>query len=92
MGMQNDSHIIGGPNYMRHFPVASGIYLGVSGTASIVGTLGNLGILGAIACTKQLHHSRNIFIANLAIADLCITSFTDPFSITGKSKNWLFYF
>ena len=82
--MLNGSHVIGGPLYMSTFPVVSGLYLVIAGSASIVGTLGNLGILGAIVCNKQLHHSRNIFITNLAIADLCVTGFADPFSIVGK--------
>ena len=32
---------------------------------------------------KRLWKEGNIFIVNLAAADICVTSFVDPFSITG---------
>ena len=43
-----------------------------------------LQVLGAIASSKRLRRTGNLFIANLAIADLCVTSIVNPFSIIGK--------
>ncbi len=76
--------MIGGPDYVKAHPRVAGVYLTIAILASVVGTLGNLGILGAVILNKNLHHSRNAFIVNLAIADLCMTACADPFGVVGK--------
>ncbi|ELU11620.1 hypothetical protein CAPTEDRAFT_36345, partial [Capitella teleta] len=61
----------------------AGVYLAVSGTACILGTLGNLLVLGSVVMYKPLRHRRNAFVVNLAVADLTVTSFADPMGILG---------
>ena len=48
------------------------------------GTLGNLCVLGAVAVHKTLHNSKSVFLVNLGIADLIVTSIADPFGVVGK--------
>ena len=38
---------------------------------------------------QSLKKVGNIFIVNLAIADICVTAFVDPFSIVGKYRAWI---
>ena len=35
-------------------------------------------------CFQNLRTVGNVFIVNLAIADLCVTAFVDPFNIVSK--------
>ena len=42
-------------------------------------------ITGAVLTDKRLWKEGNVFIVNLAAADLCVTGFVDPFSIAGVS-------
>ena len=77
-------HDIGGMKYVRSHPIVASVYLFIALTASIVGTIGNIFILLALALHGDLRHARNIFIANLAIADLCVTAFANPFGIIGE--------
>ena len=37
-----------------------------------------------LLCPQELRKVENIFIINLAIADLCVTAYVDPLSIIGK--------
>ena len=84
-----EDYPLGGPDYIRTRPWSAWPYLLIAGTASVVGTAGNLLILGSVYCYKRLRKARNAFIVNLAIADLCVTSFADPLGILGKhSKKW----
>lgn len=42
--------------------------------------------MGAIICTKELHTVSNMFVFNLAIADLFISGLVDSFTAVGNSK------
>ena len=83
------SHPIGGPEYLLHFPHLAYPYLLIAGCASVFGTLGNVLVLCSVGLSKSLHHHRNVFLVNLAMADLCVTSFADPLGILGKFTNAL---
>lgn len=61
------------------FPVI--IFLSV---ASFIGTLGNVLTLLAIARNKSVRNVESMFIVNLAISDLYVTTVADPISIIGK--------
>jgi hypothetical protein len=77
-------HIVGGSKYMEENTVTAALYLAISGTACVVGTIGNILILCAVLLYKPLKHRRNAFVVNLAIADLTVTSFADPMGILGR--------
>ena len=57
------------------------IILNILGAAC--GIIGNILIIGAIACTKELHNMTSVIIANLSLADLVISSITDTFAVAG---------
>ncbi|ELU08523.1 hypothetical protein CAPTEDRAFT_123524 [Capitella teleta] len=59
------------------------LYLVVICTAVVSGTVGNSMVIAAVLITKKLKTVGNMFIVNLALADLCVTAFVDPFSIIG---------
>ena len=52
------------------------IYLVLLCTTTMVGNIGNTMVIGAVFCDKRLRKESNIFIVNLAIADLCVTGET----------------
>ena len=52
--------------------------------ASFVGTMGNVLTLLAIALNKSVRNVESVFIVNLALSDLYVTTVADPMSITGK--------
>jgi hypothetical protein len=41
---------------------------------TLVGNVGNVMVVGAVVCDRRLRKEGNVFIVNLAIADLCVTS------------------
>ncbi|XP_066269313.1 melatonin receptor type 1A-like [Branchiostoma lanceolatum] len=49
----------------------------------VVGTIGNLSIILVISLTKDLWTTTNIFIINLAVADLFVTTIVDPYNAVG---------
>ncbi len=77
-------HPIGGADYLAFYPGLAYPYLIITGSASIIGTVGNLMVLVAVTINKQLRNARNAFLVNLACADLCITIFADPLAIIGE--------
>ncbi|CAF0970974.1 unnamed protein product [Brachionus calyciflorus] len=50
----------------------------------IVGSFGNILIMGAIIITKELHNETSILIFNLSLAELVITGFVNLFTILGN--------
>lgn len=52
--------------------------------AALVGTCGNIIILIAVSTRNTLRKVETVFIVNLAIADLYVTSVADPMSIVGE--------
>ena len=59
------------------------VYLLVTITMSVWGTIGNLLVLGALLVHKRLRVLSNVFVGNLAIADLCVSIIINPFSVVG---------
>ena len=79
---------IGGPRYIAANPVAAYIYIIIAIAATVVGFFGNIMILACVRIVKALRSARNIFLVNLAIADLIITGFADTLSIVGKNTRF----
>ena len=67
------------PTTSRHFIA----YLLLTITMSVWGTIGNLLVLGALLVHKRLRVLGNVFVGNLAIADLCVSAIINPFSVVG---------
>ncbi len=65
-------------------------YLLVTVSASCLGTFGNLLVLGALFVHKRLRVLSNVFVGNLAIADLCVSVIINPFSIVGVLRGDFF--
>ena len=51
--------------------------------ATIVGTLGNVLLLVVIATAKGIRTTETVFVINLALSDLYVTSIADPMGIIG---------
>jgi adrenergic receptor alpha-1D len=51
---------------------------------AIVGTFGNILIIGTMTTGSNKNVVGNFFIVNLAICDIVITAFINPMAITGK--------
>ena len=85
MGYENVSRYpLGGYDYIQKYPYQAWPFLLVAGTCSVVGTIGNIFVVLSLIVNKNLRNRRNIFIANLALADFIVTSVGDPFSVIGK--------
>ena len=48
--------------------------------------IGNLLIIGAVICNKELHTSTNMLVLNLSLADIIISGFVDSFTVAGSFK------
>ncbi|KAL5005491.1 hypothetical protein ScPMuIL_018947 [Solemya velum] len=66
----------------RH-PVLSYTYLAILGVLTVIGNLANIMVICAVITYRPLRTTGNMFIVNLALADLCMTAVGDPFSIVG---------
>lgn len=53
------------------------------GTVSLLAVIGNTLIIWIVATTRQMHTVTNLFIANLALADVVIGMFVIPFQVIG---------
>jgi len=65
-------------------------YISVISLASVVGTLGNLLVIGSICGSIRRRNPRTvgkIFIVNLACSDLIVTSVINPVAVTGKPRD-----
>jgi len=78
----------GGSLYSRQ-PATCALYVGVLGLSVVVGTLGNL-IVVTTVIVKQVRSRRTtgndvgrVFIANLALSDLIVTSVINPVAVAG---------
>ncbi|KAL5004137.1 hypothetical protein ScPMuIL_017593 [Solemya velum] len=70
-------------DFLTRHPSLSYTYLSVLGVLTIIGNIGNIMVIGSVLSYKPLRTTGNLFIANLALADLCVTAIVDPFSIVG---------
>ena len=68
-------------------------YLIVTISVTILGIIGNLLVLGTILMDRKLRVLNNIFLANLAVADLFIAGIIHPFTAVGiiRGKDGMFY-
>ena len=76
--------LIGGPQYISSHPGAAFPYLVIASIACVIGTIGNLLVLYSIFNYAPLRKPDSVFLINLALADLTVASFGDPFGIVGK--------
>ena len=67
-------------------------YVLALGAAAVIGTLGNLLVIATIALMfkRRRRNVGNVFVLNLAISDLIVTSLINPFSIVGELIVYLF--
>jgi len=64
-------------------------YVVVIVMASVVGTLGNLLVIGSLGGSVRCRNPRTvgkIFIVNLACSDLIVTSVINPMAVAGKLR------
>ena len=83
--MEISASLIGGRHYIGSHPASAIPYLVIAGIATLVGSTGNLLVLFSICVYVPLRKSDSIFLVNLALCDLMVTSLADPFGIIGKS-------
>ncbi|XP_074641503.1 melatonin receptor type 1C-like [Tubulanus polymorphus] len=85
LDLQNGSAIktIQDVDFFQEHPVMTYIYLTILIIFTITGNIGNTMVIGAVLTDKRLWSKGNVFIMNLAIADMCVTGFVNPFSICG---------
>jgi len=65
-------------------------YVSVITVASVVGTLGNLLVIGSISGSVRRRNLRTVgkvFIVNLACSDLIVTSLINPVAVAGIIRN-----
>ena len=62
-------------------------YLSTTCVIFIVGSLGNIAVIGAVTVYHKLRVMANVFIVNLAVADLLITGVVSPLAIIGILTN-----
>lgn len=83
----SDEIIFGRHQFVRERPEVAIPCLIILCVAAIIGTFGNLLILSAILKYRDLRSVETIFIVNLALSDLFVTTIGDPMSMLGKSDN-----
>ncbi|XP_064621102.1 melatonin receptor type 1B-B-like [Lineus longissimus] len=88
--LPNDSKIIT-RDFLQNNLVTSIPYLVVIVLATLLGTIGNILVIGAVLSNKVLRTEGNCFILNLAIADISVSCFVDPMSIVGVIKGEAFF-
>ncbi|XP_033640794.1 melatonin receptor type 1B-B-like [Asterias rubens] len=57
----------------------------------IMGLVGNILVIGAVLVHKRLRVLSNVFVINLAVADLCVTIVVDSFGIVGIASEGTFF-
>ncbi|XP_055348566.1 melatonin-related receptor-like [Paramacrobiotus metropolitanus] len=70
-------------SYLQEHPHLQVIFAVLLLLASVVGIFGNILVILTVSLTKALRLPSNIFIVNLAIADLIVTTLVDPFNVIG---------
>ena len=66
-------------------------YITLTVSMALLGTVGNILVLGALCVHKRLRVLGNVFIANLAIADLFVSAMINPFSLIGVFDGGVFF-
>jgi len=71
-------------------PTVTVPYISVISLASVVGTLGNLLVIGSLSSSVRCRNPRTvgkIFIVNLACSDLIVTSVINPVAVSGTTRH-----
>ncbi|KAJ8322100.1 hypothetical protein KUTeg_000571 [Tegillarca granosa] len=87
----SDEIVFGRHQFVRERPEVAIPCLIILCLAAIIGTFGNILILLAIWKYKKLRHVETIFIVNLALSDLFVTTIGDPMSILAKLEGEDFF-
>ena len=56
-----------------------------------VGLIGNILVIGAVLVHKKLRVLGNVFVINLAVADLCVVIIIDSFGLVGIASEGTFF-
>lgn len=79
-------------NFMTRHPTMSIMFLIFTGLAVAAGNIGNVLVIGAVISYRPLLRNKgSMFVINLAIADLCITSIVCPMNMIGVTKGPRFF-
>ncbi|OWF52575.1 melatonin receptor type 1A-like [Mizuhopecten yessoensis] len=68
---------------LEHSPVQSILFLLALSISSVTGLIGNILVIGAVIVSRRLRTTGNMFIVNLAVADIIIVTIVEPFNILG---------
>jgi len=80
----------GSTSLLYSAPALTVPYISVISLASVVGTLGNLLVIGSLSGSVRCQNQRTvgkIFIVNLACSDLIVTLIINPMAIAGIGIN-----
>ena len=80
----HETGIFGRHEFLQTLPWAAFPTIVLLTVASFIGTSGNVLTLLAIASNKKVRNVESMFIVNLAMSDLYVTTVADPVSIIGK--------
>ena len=69
---------------IEHQQALSIVFLVALVISCVSGLIGNILVVGAVIVSKKLRTTGNMFIVNLAIADLIVILIVEPFNYVGK--------
>ena len=76
-----DSHCHCVNFYQEDFKVTDYLIMCLYGLIIVISLFGNFLVFSVIIRTRRLHTITNLFIANLALGDLLMTTFNIPFTV-----------
>ncbi|OQV16753.1 putative Melatonin receptor type 1B-B [Hypsibius exemplaris] len=78
------------PNPLNAHPTLQYFFVTCLALQSVFGTIGNILVMGAVYSVPALRMTGNFFIINLALADILVTSVTQPANILGalRGERW----
>ncbi|KAH3770757.1 melatonin receptor type 1B-B-like isoform X2 [Dreissena polymorpha] len=79
-------------DFMTRHPAMSVVFLALTTLAAFVGNIGNFLVIGAILSYRPLLRNKgNMFVINLAVADICITTIVSPMNMVGVTRGPRFF-
>ncbi|XP_052813740.1 melatonin receptor type 1B-A-like [Mya arenaria] len=79
-------------NFLSRHPSMSIFFLVLTSIAAFMGNVGNFMVIGAILSYRPLLRNKgNMFVINLALADICISSIVSPMNMVGVTKGPRFF-
>lgn len=63
--------------------VSNLVFTTITSLMTLIGTIGNIFVVSAVAIYSPLQSLANVFICNLAVADLCVSAVLNPLVIAG---------